>query len=111
MNIKPMSEKEVNSKRKKLEGLLHELDDENIDPCQFVDSESLNNLLKGYALRFQDIYSNGYRQMYSELYPILRKTDEKGDYSIDILLANIELKERISMITQTNLKNGRTGPF
>ena len=79
-SIEPMDGEEVQKRRKALSQVLDRLAHNIENKSQWDD----------IARKFEYIYSDGYRQMYSELYPILLKIYNGPEGDLDILVSNLE---------------------
>ena len=83
MSIKPLPDDNVRVKRNSLRNTLEQLSKSSIDG----DSETVIE----YIETFRSIYSDGYRQMYSELYPLLLDITLESEDGIDCLTNNMEV--------------------
>ena len=77
--IAPLEQEDVESRRKKLEEALEEL-------SQKVDDGDLDRI----AHDLESVYADGYRQMYSELYPRMSTIQNGPEGDLEVLIINLE---------------------
>lgn len=92
--IAPLKQEDVESRRKKLEKTLEEL-------SQKVDDGDLDRI----AHNLESVYADGYRQMYSELYPKMSTIQKGPKGDLEVLIINLEAI--LAMVREDHLREDR----
>ena len=93
--IAPLKQEDVESRRKKLEEALEELS------SQKVDDSDLDRI----AHDLESVYADGYRQMYSELYPKMSTIQKGPKGDLEVLIINLEAI--LAMVREDHLREDR----